>query len=46
MTQEAGTLPLWNERDLAALLSLDEIAPGHYRSRYGDANLNGRSYGG
>ncbi len=39
-------LPPWNERDLARLLALDTVAPGHYRTRFGDPNLNGRSYGG
>lgn len=36
----------WNERDIASLLTLEEVAPGTFRNRYGDANLNGRSYGG
>ena len=39
-------LPDWNEADLPALLTLDEQAPGHWRNRFGDANANGRSYGG
>lgn len=39
-------LERWNERDLVGLLTLDTAAPGHYRTRVGDANLNGRSYGG
>ncbi|CAN5681357.1 acyl-CoA thioesterase II [soil metagenome] len=39
-------LQRWNERDLVGLLTLDTVAPGHYRTRFGDANLNGRSYGG
>lgn len=46
MTDGARALPSWNERDIASLLTLDEVAPATYRSRYGDANLNGRSYGG
>ncbi|MCK9513147.1 MAG: thioesterase family protein [Pigmentiphaga sp.] len=36
----------WNERDLAQLLTLTEVSPGCWRSRHGDPNLNGRSYGG
>ncbi|MGE4336479.1 MAG: acyl-CoA thioesterase [Pigmentiphaga sp.] len=36
----------WNERDLAQLLTLTETSPGCWRTRHGDANLNGRSYGG
>jgi len=36
----------WNERDLAQLLTLTPVAPGQWRSRHGDPNLNGRSYGG
>jgi acyl-CoA thioesterase-2 len=46
MNQEPSTLAPWNDRDIAALLTLDEVAPGAYRSRHGDPNLNGRSYGG
>lgn len=36
----------WDGRDIEALVSLETIAPRRYRSRYGDPNLNGRSYGG
>jgi len=36
----------WDGRNIEHLLELTEIAPGHWRTRYGDANLNGRSYGG
>ena len=36
----------WDNEDIAALVSLEPIAPLRYRSRFGDANLNGRSYGG
>lgn len=46
MNQDPARLALWNERDLAQLLTLDEVGPGQFRNRYGDANLNGRSYGG
>ena len=46
MNTAEAPLPRWNESDLPALLTLDEVAPLHYRSRYGDANLNGRAYGG
>lgn len=36
----------WNERNIEHLLALTEIEPGCWRTRHGDANLNGRSYGG
>lgn len=36
----------WNERNIEHLLALTEIGPGCWRTRHGDANLNGRSYGG
>ncbi|WP_066266431.1 acyl-CoA thioesterase [Hydrogenophaga palleronii] len=36
----------WNELDIEALLTLGATGPGRWRSRHGDANLNGRSYGG
>jgi acyl-CoA thioesterase-2 len=36
----------WNELDITQLLALDAVAPGLWRTRHGDANLNGRSYGG
>lgn len=39
-------LPPWNDADLPALLQLDTVAPLRYRSRHGDPNNNGRSYGG
>jgi acyl-CoA thioesterase-2 len=39
-------LPAWDEHDLEALLALDAAGPGRWRSRLGDSNLNGRSYGG
>ncbi len=39
-------LPRWDEHDLAALLALDPQGPGGWSTRFGDANLNGRSYGG
>lgn len=40
------TLPPWDGRDLTALLTLDRVGPGHCRNRHGDANHNGRAYGG
>lgn len=36
----------WDPQDLAGLLTLEELAPGHYRNRYHDPNFPGRSYGG
>ncbi|MGV3573189.1 MAG: acyl-CoA thioesterase [Ramlibacter sp.] len=36
----------WDDADLPALLTLDAIGPGRWRSRHGDANQNGRSFGG
>jgi acyl-CoA thioesterase II len=36
----------WNEHDIEELLALDSVGPGRWRTRHGDANLNGRSYGG
>ncbi len=35
----------WDNRAAEALVSLETIAPFRYRSRFGDGNLNGRSYG-
>ena len=40
------TAAAWDGSDLPTLFTLDAIAPMHYRSRHGDANLNGRAYGG
>ncbi len=37
---------VWNGIDIEALVSLEPTGPLRYRSRYGDGNLNGRSYGG
>ncbi|MDP9900961.1 acyl-CoA thioesterase [Variovorax ginsengisoli] len=42
----ADSLQPWNEADLPALLTLEQTGPRTYRNRHGDANLNGRSYGG
>ncbi len=39
-------LPAWSELDLPALLTLEAAGPGRWHSRFGDANRNGRSYGG
>jgi acyl-CoA thioesterase-2 len=36
----------WDGHDIEALVSLEPIGPDRYRSRCGDGNLNGRSYGG
>lgn len=36
----------WNELDVEALLTLDDLGERRWRSRHGDPNLNGRSYGG
>lgn len=38
--------PAWDGRDLAALMALDAVAPGTFRTRCGDANAHGRAYGG
>jgi acyl-CoA thioesterase-2 len=40
------TVTAWDGRDIAALVSIETIGPLRYRSRHGDPNLNGRSYGG
>jgi acyl-CoA thioesterase-2 len=37
---------VWDGIDVEALVSLEPIGSLRYRSRYGDGNLNGRSYGG
>jgi acyl-CoA thioesterase len=36
----------WNALHLEELLTLDAAGEGRWRSRHGDANRNGRSYGG
>jgi acyl-CoA thioesterase II len=36
----------WDHEDIEALVTLEPIGPLRYRSRFGDPNLNGRSYGG
>jgi len=36
----------WNELDIHHLVALDAVAPGLWRTRHGDSNLNARSYGG
>lgn len=36
----------WDHEDIEALVSLEPIGRQRYRSRFGDPNLNGRSYGG
>ena len=42
----ATTCDDWDQEDIEALVSLEGIGHLRYRSRYGDANLNNRSYGG
>lgn len=37
---------VWNELNIEELLALDGLGPGRWRNRHGDANRNGRSYGG
>jgi hypothetical protein len=37
---------VWDGIDIEALVALERIGSLRYRSRYGDGNLNGRSYGG
>ncbi|WGS18765.1 MULTISPECIES: hypothetical protein [unclassified Bradyrhizobium] len=44
-SNEAACDP-WDNQAAEALVSLETIAPLRYRSRFGDGNLNGRSYGG
>lgn len=39
-------LAAWDELHLENLLTLDDVGEGQWRSRHGDANRNGRSYGG
>ncbi|MES2631362.1 MAG: acyl-CoA thioesterase domain-containing protein [Pseudomonadota bacterium] len=46
MTQQMTGDGGWDRRDLQALLTPQAIAPGQWRTRYGDPNNNGRSYGG
>ncbi|MGL3213900.1 hypothetical protein [Bradyrhizobium sp. BR 1433] len=41
-----STCDQWDNQAAEALVSLETIAPLRYRSRFGDGNLNGRSYGG
>ena len=46
MPEANPSLAAWSGTDLAALLSLETVGAMHYRNRFGDANRNGRSYGG
>ncbi len=46
MQRKEGRLAPWNGVDLEALLALEGVGPLHYRTRHGDPNENGRSYGG
>jgi acyl-CoA thioesterase-2 len=41
-----GQSEQWDQLDLGTILALDSVAPGHWRTRHGDSNMNGRSYGG
>lgn len=36
----------WNELNIERLVALDATGPGRWRTRHGNANRNGRSYGG
>jgi hypothetical protein len=36
----------WDGADIAELFGLDALPPGHFRSRLGQPNENGRVYGG
>jgi len=46
MSIETAKLSTLGQSDLAALLTLEEVAADRFRTKYGDVNLNGRSYGG
>lgn len=46
MNGDATRLPAWDPTDLRALLTLDPLGADRWRTRFGDANRNGRSYGG
>ena len=41
-----ATFRIWDEQDLMALMSLEEVAPSRFRSVLGQRNENGRTYGG
>ena len=43
---DAAACDPWDNLAAEAVVSLEAIAPFRYRSRFGDGNLNGRSYGG
>ncbi len=45
-SHEAPTCPAWDGRDLANLLDLTPLGPGHFRARCFEANDNARIYGG
>src|SRR5437868_3407879 len=36
----------WDEQHIEELLALEARGEGRWRSRHGDANMNGRAYGG
>jgi acyl-CoA thioesterase-2 len=38
--------PTWDELRIEQVLALDRAGEGRWRSRHGDPNMNGRSYGG
>ncbi len=40
------TLSPWDGYDIAALLAVEPIGSSRWRTKYGDANVNGRCYGG
>lgn len=46
MADPVARLSRWNETDLLALLTLEELGADRFRTRFGDSNRNGRSYGG
>ncbi|WBY03074.1 thioesterase family protein [Ramlibacter tataouinensis] len=46
MNAQAGHLTGAEPLSLAERLTLDAVGPRHWRSRHGEANQNGRSYGG
>lgn len=42
----AAPVPAWNGRDLGELLGLERVDERTFRSHLGDANIQGRAYGG
>ncbi|HSW16367.1 MAG TPA: acyl-CoA thioesterase domain-containing protein [Ramlibacter sp.] len=39
-------IPAWSGSDIAELFAMDETAPLQFRTRFGNPNKNGRTYGG